>query len=277
MSTCWIPFAAFAAALSLVLIGCKRPTPPSVGSAAPKIVETGPPVSEKEAEEFGQKVVAAFTAKDANALVELIGMEDMCLRSVSDFNMTVSERKSFADGFREGGGGQEICQAWISRLKGMRAKCLHTREKDGRWAVVIRFLGDVIGVNYFELTIARGAGGRVTVEDIYMYMAGETFTQVLRRRMIAALPARGGGDGQNLALLTRQTELQRLRVCVQSGETAEGRRIYFALPLALRDEKYVQLMGMQTLQDDEKAYLVEMERYRKLHPKDPSLDLVLVD
>lgn len=274
------PFPLFVAVVAVlfVAVGCKpKPAMPTVGSAAPKMVETGPPVSEKEAEEYGRKVAAAFNAKDAEALAELIGMEDLCLRSVSDFNLTASERKSVVDGFRKSGGGARVCRGWVNQMTGLNVTLLRTRVKDGRQAVLLRFLGEEAGVNYFEFTLARGADGRAMAEDIYMYVAGESVTQMLRRVIITVMPAKMGGGGQGSVFLTHKAELQRMQMCVQSGELAEARRIYFALPVSLRDEKFIQLMGMQTLQDDEKAYIAEMERYRKLHPKDPSLDLVSVD
>lgn len=273
------PFSLLATfAVLFVVVGCKpKPAMPTAGSAAPKMVETGPPVSEKEAEEFGRKAEAAFNTKDVDTLTALIGMDDLCQRSVSDFNLTPTERKSFMDGFRKSGGGARLCGGWINQMKGLTTTLLRTRMKDGRQAVLLRFLGEESGVNYFEFTLARGADERVTVEDIYMYSAGESVTQLLRRVMIAIMPPKMGGSGQGSVFLTHKAELQRMQACALSGEMAEGRRIYFALPASLRDEKFVQLIGMQTLQDDEKAYIAEMERYRKLHPKDPSLDLVSVD
>ena len=84
MSPHYVRPAAVAVALLVALVGCKRPALPSVGSAAPKMAESGPPVTEQEAEEFGRQVVAAFAAKDADALNRVLAIDDLCERSISE-------------------------------------------------------------------------------------------------------------------------------------------------------------------------------------------------
>ncbi len=268
---------AVAVALLVALVGCKRPALPSVGSAAPKIAESGPPVSEQEAEEFGRQVVAAFTAPDADALARLLRIDDVCERSISDFNLTASERKSAVDGFRKNGGGAQMCRGWVEQTAGATTTLLRTREKDGRRTALVRFRGDEFGLNYFEFTLARAADGRVVTEDVYLFLAGESLTQLLRRVMLTALPAKYGGSGQGQVYLENSAAIKRMQACVQSGEKAEARRIYTGLPKSIRNEKFIMLVALQAFQDDEPAYLAEMERYRQRHPNDPSVDLVSVD
>jgi hypothetical protein len=256
-------------------VGCKPPAAlPSVGSAAPRIADTGPPVTQAEAEEYGRKLEKAFADGDADSLATLLRVDDLCRRAFSDFNLSADNQKGLDDAIQKRRLGSLMCRQWVDQLKG--AKVLRVRERDGRRTVLLRTYEENQGLNYLEFTLARAADGRPATEDVYVFMIGETFTQALRRLMLAYLPVRGNADKSQL-FLDSQPRLKQLRDGILSGDLAAAKTAYQSLPAELRDEKSIHIQGLRALQKDEPEYLAELERYRKLHPKDPSLDLVLVD
>lgn len=259
-------------------VGCApKPTLPTVGSAAPKLAAAGPAVSEAEAVAFGRAVEQAFATADAAALDALLRIEDLFIRSVSDFNLTADEQAEARRGLRQSGGGERMCRSLISQLGDGAVTLLRTRVKDGRQTALFRVFSEQNGLNYLEFQIARGPDGKPVTEDVYIVLVGETLTQLVRRMMVAIIPAKKGGGGQFQLYQDNMPTIRRMNELVAAGDVAGAKRQYQSLPAALRDQKNVHILGLRALQGDDPAYLAELERYRKRYPNDPSLDLILVD
>ena len=262
----------------VTLVGCKPAVPP-VGSAAPPAVSSGPPVTEAEAWAFGEKVVAAMQAKDVPAVAALLRIDDLMERSVSDFGFTANEMTSFRDGVSRSGGSQRMLSFWVDQMGGNSSRRMRVGNRDGRTTVITRMVG-AGGLNYMEFTLIRAGDGAVVAEDIYLMAAGEKLSQVLRRLVLPLLAETRKGDRSPAAQaqMDQMTQLSKLGQAFREGRHDEAARLYRGLPAARRDEKVVMLIGLQVLgQTDEPGYLAEIQRYRKLFPNDPSLDLISAD
>ncbi len=263
----------------LALVGCRPSTPPSAGSAAPPAVSVGPPVTEAEAWAFGDQVTVAMKAKNVAALAKLLRLDDLIERSVSDYGMTADELKGFRDGLAKSGGGQKVLSFWAEQLGGDSTRRLRVGSRDGRTTILTRMAGDG-GLNYLEFTLIRTADGAVAAEDIYTLANGEKLSQVLRRLTYPMLTALRKGDksAAGKAQLDRMERMSKLSQAMRAGQMDETARLYRGLPADMKDEKAFMLVGLQALaQTDDAGYLAELERYRKLFPNDPSVDLMSVD
>lgn len=272
------PFTAGCVLFALLAAGCNpKPPAPSDGSPAPRIVETGPPVTEAEAVEFGKKIESAMTNRDAEALASLVRVDDLVRRSVSDFNLASAERAGVEDGIKKSAG-KQVSQGWIAQIGNSQVKLLRTRESQGRRSALIRLSGGEGGIRYIEFMLARGSDGGVVTEDVYSVATGELLTQTLRRMLLAGLPVGGNSiTASQKVYQAAMPDIQKMSNLVREGQMADARKVYERLPGEVREEKFVHLIGLRTLQDDEPAYLADLERYRKRFPNDPSLDMILLD
>lgn len=271
MSPRWFPLAGILAVLSVAVVGCKKAPPPSVGSAAPKVAESGPPVGEQEAEEFGWKVATAFNTEDPDALVLLVQAGALYQRSIADLNLTAGERKELTDAIS----GERVCKRWVSDMKGFALNVLRSRTRDGRRSVLLRAYDGDHGVNYLEFMLVRGPDGQVACEDVYSFYTGETFSQLYRRELSAYLPEKFQGAGQSQQYRDHLPDIERMREHRRNGDTAKAKAVFDRLPPAVRNDKHIQLIGFRLCEDDE--YLQAIERFRQRHPKDATLLVLDVD
>jgi hypothetical protein len=99
-SSRWLALAAIAA----LAIGCKKNTPdPETAGAAPAMAHTGPPLTEADCEEFGQKLEKAVADGDRAAVKQLLRLNDLFERSISDFGLTAKEKSGILTGAANGG------------------------------------------------------------------------------------------------------------------------------------------------------------------------------
>lgn len=259
--------------------GCNKPAPP-VGSAAPAAVSVGPPVTHEEAWAFGEKVTEAMKAKDVPALSRLLRIDDLLERIVSDFGFSTREQADFRAGVAKSGGSQKMLGFWVQQLGGGASKRLRVGERDGRTSVLTRMVGEDGSVNYFDFPLIRTADGQVVAEDIYLMAAGEKFSQLLRGMIIPMVAELKKGSRSPAAQTQLDNMVLRTQLgnAVRDGQHEEAVRLYRRLPADMRNEKVVQIIGLQVLsQVDEAGYIAEIERYRQVHPNDPSVDLLSVD
>jgi len=157
---------------------------------------------------------------------------------------------------------------------------VHVRVDENLPRGLFRFLHPNGGLSYVEVFFGANRNGDITVEDIYPLISGEKMSQGFRRMVIQKAIA---GNAQELPALSATEKLRyahakeilNLMQCVQQNRKREGYVIYAQLPMELRKERTILLMGIVAAKDfGDAEFLQEMERYRVNHPNDPAMDLV---
>jgi tetratricopeptide (TPR) repeat protein len=158
------------------------------------------------------------------------------------------------------------------------------RTVDGRPRVLMRLIQGEGGLNYHEFTLTRYPDQQVAAEDVYIYVSGEPLTQTFRRLLLGFMAGQNKGvlaklRGEEQVLSNHLGEITRLSAMVQNGQNKEALDTFHKLPPELQKNKMLQLMAIMAASstENEKDYLVEMERFRTNHPNDAAGDLVSID
>ena len=129
----------------------------------------------------------------------------------------------------------------------------------------------------------RQADSKVQAADLYLYAAGELFSETLHRGF---LHAAAETSPSLLARLTQQEgdyvknldKLETLARCVQDGQTAKAMDIYARLPQSLKKEKSVLLLRVQAAQSLDLGQLdAAIRDFRSAFPHDPVVNRLLID
>lgn len=269
---------------SLVVAGCssKSNSGPVTPTAAPQMVQTGPPVTAEEAKQFGEALEKAVAAIDRPNAEKLFHMSELVDRSISDLNPPAAFVKGMKAGIAKGGtlSGQII----TSVENGGSYKLLRVKTVNGSYRPLFRLLLPDSGVNYHEFELARYPDGHVGTADIHVAMTGEPITQTFRRFIIPALRDAQHGTLDRLAGRERLyfdnvQKITQITSAARTGQnTSAALATFRSLPAELQKEKVFQIMALQLAQnvsDDE--YGKEMERFRATHPNDPAIDIISID
>lgn len=153
--------------------------------------------------------------------------------------------------------------------------------RGGMHALIRLDLGD-LGLNYFELKLARTPEGEVLVYDWYDYAQAADYSANVRElgalasgdpELIASAGGVPGIDSKGAAAALRF--MQQL----QAGEYAPALETYKALPPGLANTKplLLQRAKIANMTGNEKEYHAAMADMAKYHGGDPRLALLLVD
>ena len=271
------------AIVSLVAAGCSRkPADDEVPGPAPAPAHTGPALSNEDYTAFARDLESALAAGDQAAVTGMLRPMDLFERSLSDLNFTPRDRSAILRGAKRSG--DQWAVQFINQVgNGGKYTLLRIREVDGKKHLIMRLVGAEGAVNYHDFTLIRYPDGRVGTEDIYIYAAGETVTQMFRRIMMkfAAEHNRGIVDrltGSEQVFIKHVASLQRITELLREGEARSALTLFHGLPEELKSNKVFQLIAIQAAQQlDEETYLAELDRFRKAHPNDPAADLLMID
>jgi tetratricopeptide (TPR) repeat protein len=270
--------------LTLLAVGCKKKVPdPESAGAAPPMAHTGPPLTEDDAKEFGEKLEKAAATGDTATANKLFHVNDLIERSISDLGLSASEKKSLLAGAAHAGG------QFMDRLpkfvqQGGSYSVVRVRTVEGRPRVLMRLLHTGRGVNYHEYTLVRHPDQQVVAEDVYIYLAGEPLSQTFRRRILGIVAERNQGavaklTGNEQVLIKHMGDIGKMATMVRNGQNKEALNIFRELPANLQKDKGFQIMAIQAARGtgDDNEYLTEMERFRTNHPNDAAGELVSID
>ncbi|HYO60237.1 hypothetical protein [Archangium sp.] len=139
------------------------------------------------------------------------------------------------------------------------------------------------GLNYFDFELGRNARNEVVIVDIYPYMAGELFSESLRRVYLMAAAEEGqcsleGLSRRERGLLGSMPRLRRIERLMESESYREVVEELDRLPPAVLGEKSFQLLRLKALAHlDEAEYLSGLLAFEKAFPGDAALDLYSLD
>jgi tetratricopeptide (TPR) repeat protein len=141
-------------------------------------------------------------------------------------------------------------------------------------------------VNYHDFLLVRSSDGKILTDDIYIFVTGELFSQTLRRIWLNLMGEPKDGKqglverlkGSDQLYMKHLNELRKIPAAIRLGQGKEALAIFRKLPAELQRDKSLQIMAITAAQDGpEEDYAMELERFRKTHPKDAAIDFLSID
>lgn len=266
-------------------------------------------VSEQEAQQLVDLINNGLDSRSAQAFGNLIDTKAMCdiaLRPyVSDSNTT--QMNQAVSGFQTGvsigitnGMVKEIDAAIFGGQDqfgqpvggGGGYQFLRFRELDGFRTALFRFQlgGEDGGINYHKLMLSK-INGQVRIVDIFVYLTGERMSQTLRRAFVLiasqidqSVISRflGGSNTDDFKHIVSMNS------AVRAGNFQQILALYNQLPDKLKRDKNMlmsrinaasTLMSFDDLGNvqNEKPYLDALADFRKFHPNDKALPILMID
>lgn len=269
--------------LAFVAAGCKKELPNSAAPGlAPAAVHTGAPLTEADGLAFGEKLEQAFASADTEAVKDLLRPAEILERSVSDLDLSSSDKKILVTmGQRVGNSFPEQFTKVVA--DGGSYSMIRVRMVAGRPRVIVRLMHAGGATNYHEYSLVRYPDNRIAAEDVYIYLSGEPLSHTFRRIMLNLLNMQAKGftnlTKEERVLIDHQQDVSTMTAMVRDGQHREAFAIYQKLPAEMHNNKLVQIVAIQAAggMGDDEAYMTEMERFRKNHPKDAAGDLISID
>jgi tetratricopeptide (TPR) repeat protein len=164
---------------------------------------------------------------------------------------------------------------------GASYRLLRIRVVDGAERAVFRLLRPEGSFNYHELLLAS-RDGAVRVEDVYVATAGEWMSQSVGRAMQLARATLDPGlvarlTGADRELVESAALMRDYSSLLTARRFPEARAVYDKLPASVQGSKSILLGAIAAAGSDEEAYMRTVERFERLFPDDPALDVVLID
>jgi hypothetical protein len=245
------------------------------------------PLSDQDCRAFAQAIGSALSAGDQAALNALIDWDALFDTALAGMSLPDTQRQNLIKELKSTIGLELGLTGQLAKSAKAGAKFafLRTRQNPAGQAVQFRMTQPekTGGVNYFEYILKRSPDGKVRAADIYVYLTAEFLSATFRR---ALLPVVASLSRTFLdKLMTNEQDvvqdlpkLQELISMVDQGKNQEAIAKFKALRPETQKEKWVLMLRLRATQhSDEKEYTAVLEDFRRLYPKDPCLDMVLVD
>ncbi len=151
------------------------------------------------------------------------------------------------------------------------------------YSVLVRITGNS-GVNYLELQLEKDVDGKISIIDIYPFLAGEFLTSTLNRLAQMFLNENSlldqitGADKKEKELLESLQKIITIRNYNAEGLFKESVDLYESFPESVKNNKLfiiTVLPAASEISDD--YYLSVIDRYNKYYPDDPGLPLMVLD
>jgi len=252
---------------------------PAAGAPAPRPTPPAGPLTDAECQAFAANWEKAVNLRSVEVVGSLIDGDALLASALAGLELPAPVRA------RVGEAAQARFAAQIIEpiLAGATYKFLRLHAKADRKYALCRLLTADGRVNYHDVLLARGPGGRVRAADIYVLFAGELLSQTYRRVVVQLLGQGGAGEANRLKgpdrdLLHSLATLERISAARQKGDLKEARRLFAELPEGMRGEKAFLLLRVQlTPREDEAEYLAALEAFRSRYPEDAGVDLLSID
>ena len=251
--------------------------------AAPVAVKGLPPVDEEQAIKFAKSLIAAVKAGEGTQ--KLLDWTALIDRSAAGLDVPLGMKTGFRQGVQNSAGAPEGLFGQIRKQIELGGSYKFIRvytDADGT-RVKIRLLPAAGGVNFHDFLIQE-VRGQVIAVDFKIALAGEDFSQIMRRFLIPLVAQENRGilerlTAQESALIKHLGDLQAITKAVQEGHPEEVAGIVSRLPEEVRNEKLCllqELHAAQALGENDKMESI-IARYRRIYPNDPAVDMLSID
>jgi hypothetical protein len=243
--------------LALGLSACKR----SGGVKAPEELAA---LTEAEAQTLAERLSHALRTCNQQVLLELIDVDAMLRAAVHGSAAGGEMQQGILAGMKESAADlpSQFC-ATSETANDMNFLRVHKR--DGKQTLLYRALVHEL-LNYVEFYSGKSPDGRAKINNIYVYMNGQTIVDTLSQMLAVAM------DDNSIV-----TALVDIGDKVTT-DPATALKELSALPKKTQRSKPIQLLKIQAASGvDDATYDSTIAEFEALYPADPSLDLVSID
>lgn len=243
----------------------------------------GKPISDEEAREWGEALIAELQAGQDSTLSKLIDWWALADRATSGIDAPEKFRAGFSQGASNSAGAGFAGQLRKEIKQGASLHLLRIREIEEQPRVLLRLISPGSGVSYQDHALARHADGHVRSVDLFIYVTGETMSEALRRGYFQVALAQKKDllsriTGKENLLVKHLNEFQQIAEHIQAERYAEALQVYAGLPAELQKDKFIQVLRLRAAQGaGDVEYRAALEDLEKLAPTDGSLDLLMLD
>lgn len=132
------------------------------------------------------------------------------------------------------------------------------------------------GVNYHEIHMNKNADGEIMIEDFYSYLEAELFSQGIKRLYIINLSQEMENFSHPIA--DALPIINDIAMLADGGKPGEAFAKLRKLPKSVLEQKIVMLILLSLGQDlGEDSLKVAEQTFRDIYPKDPLVDLKLME
>lgn len=249
------------------------------------VADVGGPVTEEDAKAFGEAMEAA-ARKGAREINQLINWDALVDTATDGLGVAEKGRREFRQGVvssvdKPGSFAAKIAETVAG---GGSYDMLRVHEVDGRRRAMFRMIEAGGGVGYQDLTLARGADGKVRVVDIYPVTSAEQLSATFRRVFIPL----AAHDSRNLLerltgvesdVVKNLPKMKEMTDALNGNQPARALAVFDQLPASLKKEKAWEVLRIQAAQrlGDDAKYAAAIADFRTNHPNDPASDLQSID
>lgn len=245
------------------------------------------PISETEAAEFAQALVAAVStggAEEVNRLIDWRRIAEKATRSPDTAELDVA-RTEFKNGLSKAltHSTGVFGQIHTAIEEGGSYKLLHVLLSEDPPYVLMRLKMPNGGLNYHQLFLARDKGGQVIADDLFVFLSEEKISETFRKTWVAFAHEKLESSAGKQAAATDPyfaylDTVKKITDLTSQGQPAEALELYETLPESLRRDKGLLLMRLHAaLEYSDDEYQRCIDDFRAYHPDDVALDCVLID
>jgi hypothetical protein len=240
---------------------------------------TPAPLTDADCEQFGRDIQTHFAAHDPGFYVDAFDPGAIFDRAFPKdnnaqddlYDLKLGTGKGFRESFRQS------CQQ-ISAMKFLRV-----RQSNGERRVLMRLVTTDMALNYQELILERSPAGKIRIADAFVYASGEKLSDTFRRMLIPIVAEKHKSLIERLLggrsdIVDSAPQWLALVKASAAGNHRQVLALYDKLPKSVQDDKAFMIYRLKAAQNiDQTVYLDTMDRWRRLYPHDPSIDLISID
>ncbi len=273
--------------VGLCLGGCgrKQPAKPSTQPTVPKAAANWQMPTDEECEQFAASLEQIVLSGDLAAFNSAMDWDAILESATGGIEGVETARRGFIVGAktalrRPGSAGYELIK---QVTQGASYRCIRIHVEGNEKRALFRLLGPEGGLNYHDLILARQPDGNVRAVDMYVFAIAERASQTLRRAFLALAAEASKGilgklTGTESDYVRHAADLRRMADAFQGGRRQQVLDIYSRLPSSLKRDKSVLILRVGAAAElGEQEYTAAMDTLRRYHPRDPCLDLMLID
>jgi tetratricopeptide (TPR) repeat protein len=242
------------------------------------------PVSEVEANDYAQRMLAAVAAGDGAGIESALDFDAIVGRALAGVHLPQKVLRDTAKGVAEGAR-QTGLTAQLAGLSsaGTAFSLLANRvDREGRW-LSFRMLPASGGFEHYDMLLSKRDDASVVAADVHFLSAGELMSTSLRRMLIGAFAADKSfierlSAADNL-FIKHLGDINRARQAAVSGQREQAWALLEGLPEELKNQKFALLMRLQLAiaEPDDPRYAKTVATLIEKFPNDPAAAVASID
>jgi hypothetical protein len=257
----------------------KTPTNNNVASNAHS--KNSNSITESDAKAYASELESAIKEGRESTATKLLGIEHILEMAIETLDISKQRHEKYLAGARNRVG--DLAHSLIDHArKGGSYSLLRIKTDERLCHAIFRLVTPDGGVNYHDVILHKDSDGRVAANDVRIFSAGETLSQICHRVFLRLSvedsPAPSTKLTRNDKLyLENIDKLLALATETQRGNAPVALAAYRDLPKELKDEKCNQLLAVLAAQRcGDEDYRTEIEAVRKNHAGDPAVEVMSV-